>query len=334
MKNLTLKLAVLGVFGLMTGQAMPLGLEALPVTGFAVASGGAGSHQPTGGTTPYKLCNTTGNYSSVMPTQPTAVANNTCAIVPAPANILTPPVSGFSVVSGGVALRTVTMNNARTNNININIGTLTDVVFRNAEQTECIYAMQVSLTNTDYNTVSGMQSFEANGIARGGYALSSTISAGYSRIATNADVVYRIGRTFTSVQHRAAAVPSSTFAPGYYDLPLTPGSTASINGQNAIALGLPTTAEQTANANPNWVEFTTKVNANDPDGVATPTSPALYVRAACSSAAPASVANAIRLRMTWQEQGSSTQEFIEVRVPGFVPPGGTAAPAPVAGSLF
>lgn len=335
MKNLTLKLAVLSVFGLMAGQAMSLGLETLPVAGFAVASGGAGSHQPTGGTTAYKLCNTTGNYGSVTPTLPTTTANNTCAIVPAPSSILTSPVSGFTIVSGASANRTITMNNARTNNTNVSIGTLTDVVFRNAAQNECIYATQVSLTNTDYNlTLAGTQTYEANGIARGGFASSGTVSAGYARILTNADVVYRVGRTFTSVQHRAAAVPSSTFAPGYYNLPLTPGSTNSINGQNVSALGVPLASEQTATLDSNWVEFTTDANANDPDSGTNPTSSALYVRAACSSAAPVAVADAIRLRMTWQEQGSSTQEFIEVRVQGFVPPGGTAAPSPVAGSLF
>jgi hypothetical protein len=50
-----------------------------------------------------------------------------------------------------------------------------------------------------------------------------------------------------------------------------------------------------------------------------------YVQAACTSAAPVAVANAIRLRQTAQENTN----FIEVSVPGFTPPGGTATPAPV-----
>ena len=332
MKNLTLKLAVFSALGLAAGQAMSLGFESLPVAGFAVASGGAGSHQPTGGTTQYKICNSTGNYGSSASILPTAGANNTCAIVPAPASALTSPVAGFTLATS--ANRTITMNNALTNNTNVNIGTLVDSVFRNAAATECIYATQVSLTNVDYNlTLVGTQTFEANDVARGGFSASGTVTAGYARIANNADVVYRVGRTFTAVQHRATAVPSAIFAPGYYNLPLTPGSVASVNGVNASALSVPLAAAQTANADANWVDFTTDVNANDPDGGTNPNTSVLYVRATCTAAAPVAVSNAIRLRQTYQEQGTS-QEFVEVRVSGFVPPGGTATPAVVPGSKF
>lgn len=331
MKYLTLKVVLLSILGLITHQAMSLGLEDLPESGFAVSSGGAGSHQPMGGTTAYKLCNTTGNYGNVIPTLPTTTSNNICAIVPAPPNILTSPIAGFSIVPGAVANRTIVMNNARTNNTNVNIGTVVDAVFRNTSQNECIYAMQISLSSADFDlTLAGIQRFEANGVARGGFATSGQISAGYARILTNADVVYRIGRTFTSVQHRPAALSSAVFAPGYYNLPLTPGSTASINGQNVSALGVPLASEQKANLESNWVEFTTDVNLIDPDTI-TASAPALYVRAACTSASPTLVTDAIRLRMTRQ---GSTQEFIEVRVPGFVPPGGNANPAPIPGSLF
>jgi hypothetical protein len=332
MKNISLKMAIFGALGLLSAQAFSLGLETLPVAGFPVTGTGAGTHQPTGGTTPHKICNPTGNFGSSTFTTPTAAANNTCAIVPAPSTVLTSPVTGFTLVTS--ANRTITMNNARTNNTNVNIGTLQDVVFRNAAATECIYATQVSLTSTDYNlTLAGVQNYEMNGLARGGFAASGTVSAGYAMILGNADTVYRIGRTFTSVQHRAASASSPTFAPGYYNLPLTPGSVASVNGVNANTLSVPTAAQQTANVDANWVEFATDVNFNDPDGGTKPGSSALYVRAGCSSAAPVAVANAIRLRMTYQEP-SSPQEFIEVRVTGFVPPSGNANPAPVAGSLF
>lgn len=335
MKNLTLKLAVFSALGLVAGQAMSLGFESLPVAGFAVASGGAGSHQPTGGTTPYLLCNQTGNYGSTIggAIAPTAGANNTCAIVPAPASTLTSPVAGFTLVTS--ANRTVTMNNPLTVAGGVNIGTLVDVVFRNAAKTECIYGMQISLTNVDYdNTRAGSQTFDMTGAARGGFSTSGTVTAAYARISATSDVVYRAGRTFTTVQHRAVLPTGSpTFAPGYYNLPLTPGSVASVNGVNASALSVPLAADQTANANANWVEFTTDVNSVDPDGSTRPFSPMLYVRAACTAAAPVAVSDAIRLRQTYQEQGTS-QEFVEVRVSGFVPPGGTATPAVVPGSKF
>ena len=111
-----------------------------------------------------------------------------------------------------------------------------------------------------------------------------------------------------------------------------------MNGVNLGPLSVPTAAQQTANLNANWVEFTTDANAVDPDNTTNPASAAVYVKAACTAAAPVAVNDAIRLRQSWQEQNppftTSNQEFVEVRVPGFVPPGGNASPAPVAGSKF
>ncbi|KQT36274.1 hypothetical protein [Methylophilus sp. Leaf414] len=334
MKNTLLNAVVVSSLATAPLLALALGFESVPATGFSVTGTGAGTHQPTGGTTPYKICNGTGNYGSLSTgaVAPTTTSNNTCAIVPAPSSILISPVSGFSLVAS--ANRPVNMNNTLTGGTSIQIGTLQDVVFRNAAGTECIYGAQVSLTNTDYNvSAPGTQTFEANGIARAGFSSAGNVSVAYARILAGSDVVYRAGRTFTSVQHRAVSLGSGTFAPGYYNLPLTPGSTASINGQNVSALGVPAAAEQTANLDTNWLEFTTDANSVDDDGSTSPASPAVYVRAACTTAAPVATANAIRLRSTWQEQGTG-QQFIEVRVDGFLPSGTNANPAPVAGSTF
>lgn len=334
MRNKLLNTVVLSALATTPILVMALGFESLPTTGFSVTGTGAGTHQPTGGTTPHKICNPTGNYGSLSTgaLAPTTTTNNVCAIVPKPASILTSPVTGFSLIAS--ASRQVFMNNTLTGGSPIQVGTLQDVVFRNTAGTECIYGAQLSLTNVDYDTTRpGTQTFEVNGIARAGFSSAGTVSAAYSQILANSDVVYRVGRTFTSVQHRAVSLGSGTFAPGYYDLPLTPGSTASVNGQNVSALGVPSAAEQTANIDTNWVDFTTDVNSVDDDGSTRPFSPAVYVRAACTTSAPVTTANAIRLRQAWQEQGTN-QEFIEVRVDGYLPAGANANPTPVSGSTF
>lgn len=326
-----IKIAVAATIGLMANQAFSLGFETINTTGYPVS---AGTHQPTGGTTPYKIFNPTGNYGSSIASNPTTTTNNTGAIVPAPASFTTSPETGFTLIPFGSVSRPIVMNNTLTGGNNITIGTVTDAVFRNATTAECIYATRVALTNTDYDTTrSGTQRFEVNGVARGGFASSGTVSAAYALIGTNDDVVYRAGRTFTSVQHRAATLSSGTPATGYYNLPLTPGSTASINGVNASALSVPSAADQTAQLDLNWVEFTTDANSLDDDGSTKPFSAALYVKAPCATATLTEVDNAIRLRQSWQEFGTN-QEFIEVRVRGFVPPGGNANPAPVPGSTY
>lgn len=353
MTSYKLKFATLAALSVLSAPSLAA-WEALPVTGFAVTGTGAGTHQPTGGTTPYRICNPNGNYGS---TAPIADSPN-CKSPITPTAITQTPETGFTLVRS--ANRTITMNNALTNNTNKNIGTLQDVVFRKAATNECIFGTQLTLTNVDYYLAAataplnstGVQTFEANGIARGGFAASGTVNVSYAKILTGSETLFRTGRTFTSVQHRAAsAVLSNTPAPGYYNLPVTPavpGILASITGTNATALSVPTLAQQSANLDPNWVEFTTDANANDPDDGAlasSPASPAVYVKAACTSVPSATAtANAIRLRLTWQEQNIPhptlglpnlyPQAFVEVRLPGFVPPGGNANPAPVAGSTF
>jgi len=334
MEKTTFKLVVIGILGY-SGQIMSLGFETLPITGFSVASGGSGSHQPVGGVSQYRLCNTTGNYGSlsVGASLPTTTANNTCALVPAPPSILSSPESGFFLIAS--ANRSIIMSNALTGGSPISIGNLADAVFRNPTKGECIYAAQVSLATIDYDiTRIGTQFFHVNGVARGGFASSGEVSAGYARVLSVADVVYRIGRTYTSVQHRAASLGSGVFALGYYNQPLISAVTTSINGQNTPGLGVPSASEQSANQNANWVEFTTNFYSADSSTSSTsPGSPAFYVRAACSSTPPITTPNAIRLRQTWRDQGSF-YEFIEVRVDGFVPVGANANPLPVPGSTY
>lgn len=329
MKYLTLKLAVIGTLGLASAQAMATpGFNNLPAGGFAVGSD----------TSPYKLCNDTGNFGSGSganaPQKPTAGSHDECAVFPTSETAT--PIAGYSLVAS--ATRSAVMNNTYTGGTNITVGTVTEYVWRKNTSGvyDCVYGAKVNLTNVDYNTtVAGTQNFEVNDIARGGFS-GLTISAAYSTYPAVASPVYRIGRTYTSVQHRADASNNANPGPGYLAQPLTtpaPASTAAINGENTLPLNnTATAAQQTAALNDNWVDFTTDANFLDDDGSTTAASGMFYVQAACSSAAPSlsTATDAIRLRQTFQEKagdGATANWFIEIPVTGFVPPGGSISPA-------
>ena len=328
MKNVKLQLAVLSAFSALSAQVLATGFINIPTTGFATSA--------------YTLCNTTGNFGLSGYTWPTTGANNTCAVFPP--NQTAGPDTGYTVIIS--AVRPLIVNNIYTGSTNITVGQLTDTVWRKPAATApvtatpmCIYGAKVVMNSTDYNTtIAGTQTFEVNDIARGGFS-GLTVDAAYSNILSSSSPIYRIGRTYTSVQHRALAVSpnygdtgGATVGTGYLDLPGF-GSTASINGvnrytgtvANALPLANPTTAQQQASVDSNWVDFTTDANAVDDDGSINAQSGYVYVKAACTTAAPVAVTNAIRVRQTAQENSP----FISISVSGFTVPSGTATPAPV-----
>lgn len=312
MKYLTLKLAVIGTLGLVASPVMAGWLVGLPAAGYAV----------TGGTTAYALCNPTGNFGSGLAVKASPGVNDACAVFPTSEAV--PPDSTYPTTPISIASRPVVMNNTYTGGVNKTVGTVTEYVWRKAVGStyECIYGAKVVNNSTDYHTSPGNQYFEVNDIARAGFS-GLNIDVAYSTVPTVSEPVYRVGRTYTAVQNRPQ--------PGYVARPLT-GSSASINGVNAwpTPAGSPTAAQQTADLNSNWVNFTTDVNYFDDDGSTAAASGMVYVRSACSAAAPVAVAGAIRLRQTFQElagDGATNNNFIEVSVSGFVPPGGTATPA-------
>lgn len=311
MKHTKLNLAVLAVFGFASQLTLATGFVNLPTTGFTV----------TGGTSAYTLCNTTGNFGSGLATKPTTSANNTCAVFPA--SELTTPETGFSLVAS--ASRPVVMNNTYTGNTDKTVGTVTEYVWRKQTGStyECIYGAKVVNSNTDYNTsAAGNQYFEVNDFARGGFS-GLPVDVAYSTIPTISEPVYRVGRAYTAVQHRAS---------GYTSQPLTGlGSSPSINGLNAFP-GTAGSTQQLADINTNWVDFTTDANYLDDDGSTSAASGMFYVKTTCSSASPTTSVSdeAIRLRQTFQElagDGVTANPFIEVKVRGFVPPGGSITPA-------
>src|SRR5690606_16942205 len=121
-------------------------------------------------------------------------------------------------------------------------------------------------TTSDPDTV-GTQFFEVNDIARGGFSGSGTVSVGYFTpdVSPKPSPIYRIGRTYTSVQHRALKYDTATnkafVGTNYVALPRSAsGSTASINGEDVAILAgdtaATTAANQTAAVNSNWVNFT------------------------------------------------------------------------------
>lgn len=314
MKNFKLKTAIVSALGLTASHVFATGFVALPNTGFTVS----------GGTSAYTLCNTTGNFGSGLPINPTTSSNNTCAVFPTtelhspgdPAMYTGARV--FPVASNTIS---ITMNNTYTGSVNKTVGTLRDYLWRSNDNSECIYGVKVQLNTTDYNTASGNQYFEVNDVARGGWD-GLDVSIAYSTIPANASPVYRAGLTYTAVQHRAS---------GYDAQPLTGlGSQPSINGLDSWP-GTASATQQQADINDNWVVFTTDANNLDDDGSSSPNSGMYYVKSDVCPATPYTpAANAIRLRQTFQElagDGVTPNNFIEITLPGYAPAGAVLTPA-------
>ena len=339
MKNVKMKLAILSALGYSAYALAAPGLVNIPTTGFATSA--------------YTLCNTTGNFGSGSgagaPVAPGAGTNDTCAYFPAPASDPTSPETGYGLVTS--ASRSIIVNNAQTGGTNKTVGTVTEYVWRKPAATApvtptpvCIYGAKALMNSSDYDTVNaGTQTFEVNDLARGGFN-GLSVDAGYAITATtpNASPVYRIGRTYTSVQHRALATSpacgdsgGSTPGTGYLALPGF-GSAVDINGVTRFTgtapitfvppacLANPTPAQQAADVNDSWVDFTFDANAVDDDGSSQASSAMTYVKAACTTAAPATRPNAIRIRQTGQEKSP----FISVTTTGFVPPSAPATITP------
>jgi len=314
MKNLKLKVAIVSALGLTASHVFATGFVALPNTGFSVS----------GGTSAYTLCNTTGNFGSGIPTNPTPSANNTCAVFPA--NEFSSPgdpadYTGVRVFPVATNTGNITVNNTYTGGVNKNIGFYRDYLWRSNDNSECIYGIKVELNNTDYHANSGLQNFEVNDIARGGWA-GLDISAAYSTVPSIASPVYRIGLTYTAVQHRAS---------GYAAQPLTGlGSQPSINGLNSLP-GTASATQQKADIDDNWAVFTTDANNRDDDGSTSANSGMYYVKSDVCPATPYTAApNAIRLRQTFQELAGDSvtpNNFIEITLPGFAPAGAVLTPA-------
>jgi len=174
-----------------------------------------------------------------------------------------------------------------------------DYYFSNQGNTECIYATLIHLN--DVKLKNG-ENWEINDITRGGFA-GRPVSVAYffsfhPRGIRSTENVFRIGRTHTSVRRMA----------GEADLP---------SNKNAPPANQAISTTQSANPSSNWVDFTTDLNANDPDGISYVDSSIMYIKTTCEGQNPAEYPDAIRLRTT----GQNGQSVMEIRLPGFAPPG-------------
>jgi len=314
MKQLAIKSAVLAALGIITAPAMATGLVSIPTTGFTVTTSGVNG-QPSAGTSAYTLCNTTGNFGSGDSTPPSSTANNTCAVFPA--NTLTAPESGYTL--GLFNSRNMVINNSYTSGSSITIGSVIDYIWRNSTTSMCIFGTRFSMTNTDWNkTVAGTQTFEINDFARNGLP-NSAVTAGYYYTSISDESVFRIGRTFTSVQRRADEANEDTdAAAGYYNQPLSyaGASTAAINGIEAFndPLDVPTTLQQSALINSAWIDYTSDTNYADEDGSSLKDSSINYVKMPCA-AVPTTATGSYRFRQTAQEEAP----WVEITMTGYKP---------------
>jgi hypothetical protein len=191
------------------------------------------------------------------------------------------------------------------------------------------YRARFTALNVDWDAgTTGTQYFEVNDIARGGFG-SASVNAGYYIQAVNASPVYRIGRTFTSVQHRAykydTAANKLLLGTNYLDLPTANSVNTALTGEatgiGPTVIASTTAATQDAVVNSNWIDFTMDVGYVDDDGGSNIVSAMTYVEAACDSSAVSGwvKTGAIRLRQTGQE--ATTMQ--EISVDGYAPPGST-----------
>lgn len=231
----------------------------------------------SGGTSAYVTCNLTGDFGSGESIEPTFSPNGGTNNTCAVASN-NPPLTGYSQVVS--TSRNIVINSKT-------IGTVTDQVWRNSAGTSCIYAAKVRMGNADYNpSLAGTQYFEVNDVARAGFRNRGPVSVAYNYLTAQSDeVLFRAGLTFTAVVHQ----------PGDPAQPLT--SVAPIST--------------------NWVDFTTDVSWDDPDGSSPRDSSWLYVKSSCTSATPTAVTGALRIR----QKGQEGQPNLEISLPGYAPAG-------------
>ena len=344
MKNVKLKAAVIGVFSFVTAQAYAAGtLCSLPAapTGSAYINAYNDGRviPPLAGPAVTVLqartnFGTTTDGGSAGLCEITAISNDSSA-----------PLPGYGALPVVSATRTIpSVTGGATS-----IGQVVERIWRKPAATTpvtptdtCILGTKISvLSNTDHDSgLAGTQLFEINDIARGGYSGAGAVGVGYFKQAVNASRLYRVGRTFTSVQHRAykygagaTLAEQQNNGTGYLDLPTIGGSATSpaINGVNSgIGAGVVATTGgnatlQEAQVNSNWVDFTTDSVYADDDGSTNPVSSMNYVEFACNSDSASTInstwvkTGAIRLRQTAQENTT----FKEISINGYAPPGAT-----------
>lgn len=316
MKNVKLKVALFGVFGALSVQAQA-GWVAVPATGFA--SSAYTSCYNTGRVTPYGgIANNTkgnfGSYTIALANYPAAGTNDTCWLAKSASEATVPTgKTGFTATASVTRSIPNPIGGAA-------IGEVYDRYWRNPTTSMCIIGTRVRMFNVDSDAAAGTQLFEVNDAVRSGFSGSGTVNVAYSIFAspvTTGSPVFRVGRTYTSVQHRAfkydTLANKAENGTNYLDLPTKNSVTAATTGEaagiNSTTAASTTLATQDAVVNANHVDFTLDTVFADDDGFTNAYSAFTYIEAPCA-ANPTEQAGAIRLRQTGQE--NATQKVIDM----------------------
>lgn len=249
----------------------------------------------------YILCNPTGEYGLSASEKPDEVSHNACAVsnedlLKSPTYA---PLESFRLV--GVMVSDVEMPKSEAGE-RPDVAVLTDAIWRNKENTECILGVHLQMKDAP---LANGKYLEVNDIVRAGFA-GKDVSVAYfhkqphAEIGGSAEVLFRAGRTFTSVKTSSS----------HKQLPSI---------ENAPAANIAISERNVAAYSDNWIDFTTDVSFKDSDGVTREHSSIFYTKYPCDARDPVPVPGAIRLRTT----GQNGQEPREVVVSGLVPVEGT-----------
>lgn len=245
----------------------------------------------------YVACNLTGEFGISISNPPTEYENNTCAMImeDLDKSPLNPPISGFKLI--GMLVRDVIMPAPYAGKYNA-VAVMSEAFWRNKENNECIIGTQLEmkespLFNGNY--------WEINDISRAGFSGKNVdISYFYKPhsddLGGNTEVLYRAGRTYTSIISSARSL----------ELPST---------QNSPDKTQPFSKINAAAYSDNWVTFSTDISYKDTDQSTRALSSIFYIKYNCDYRDPIQKNNAIKLRSLGQD-GS---EVIEISVPGLVP---------------
>lgn len=315
MKNSLIQLAVLAALG--SSFQASAAFVAVPDTGFTGSA--YTSCYNTGRVVPYGgvANNTKGNFGSfpiASANYPASGSNDTCWVAFSGSEATLPAgKTGFTA--------TASVTRAIPNPTGgASIGQVYDRYWRNPTTNMCIIGTRVTMTNVDSDAAAGTQYFEVNDVVRGGFSGSGTVNIAYTISATPVTVVspvFRVGRTFTSVQHRAykydTLANKAENGTNYLDLPtansVNTATTGEATGINSTTIATTTLATQDAVVNANYVDFTADAVYTDDDGSTNAYSAFTYIEAPCT-AAPTTQAGGIRLRQTGQE--NATQKVIDM----------------------
>jgi len=248
----------------------------------------------------YVLCNGSGGYGRSAAFLPDSVTNNTCAVISEQLakSPLNSPVDEFKLVGVQVGDVEVPVDVSGQNSV---VARLSEAIWRNQDKTECILATQLEmhdapLANGGY--------FEINDIARAGFTNKKVAVAYFHKPHSNekggnTEVLFRAGRTFTSVPTTEKQKSLPSLVNDHSEPP-------------AIAIS------NSAGFHSNWVDFTTDISFKDNDGVTRAISSIFYIKYTCDARDPISVPGAVRLRSTGQNGGKP----FELPISGLIPADG------------